>query len=358
VRALIPELTEDHLVAAIEESVGGLPRKLVTGIGDDAAVWKTPRSHLSVITTDMLVDGVHFRHASMGAGALGHKALAVNLSDIAAMGAAPVVAVVALGIVESVDENWARAFYKGMAKLARAHGCAIAGGDIVRASELTIAVTIVGEVRRSGLRLRSGAKPGDVACVTGPLGLAAAGLYLSQAIPATPRHGNGQLRPEHTVMLAAAYETPLPRVREGKFLGASRAVHAMMDLSDGLSLDGARMARASGVDLCIDLDRLFPHAALSGFLASATGQPRREKTEQALSALELMLHGGDDYELLVALEPRAFPHLAKRFRARFGRELAMVGKFERGEGKVWTVAGGSRAAHVPRGYDHLAGRSG
>jgi thiamine-monophosphate kinase len=336
VRTLNPPLTEDQLVAAIITALVDQPRRLLVGIGDDAAVWKAPRSHLSVISTDALVDGVHFRSASTTPRALGHKALAVNLSDIAAMGATPTLAVVALGITDVVDEGWAREFYAGMSALATRDGCAIAGGDIVRSPVLSISVTAVGDVRRSGLRLRSGAKPGDIACVTGPLGLAAAGLICSNG-PSGPSSPSRPLSAEQRLSLTA-YETPTPRVHEGKFLGASRSTHAMMDISDGLSLDVARMARSSGVDVCLDLARLSPHPALAG-----------------LDAIELMLHGGDDYELLAAVDARAFPHLAKRFAARFKRELEPVGRFEKGDGKVWVLEGGSRRRHTPRGYDHLSG---
>jgi thiamine-monophosphate kinase len=323
-RTLNPPLTEDQLVAAITQALGEQPRRLVVGIGDDAAAWKAPRSHISLITTDTLVDDVHFRLASTTPEALGHKALAVNLSDIAAMGGTPALAVVALGITDVVDESWARSFYGGMAKLARRYQCTIAGGDIVRAPALTISVTVAGDVRKSGLRLRSGAKPGDLACVTGPLGLAAAGLRLSDT--------------ENLPILRAAYETPTPRIPEGKFLGASRATHAMMDISDGLSLDIARMARASGVDVCLDLAALKPHEAIAGMT----------------DARELMLHGGDDYELLVAVDTRAYAHLAQRFKARFKRDLTSVGRFERGSGNVWVLEDGKRREHTARGYDHLA----
>jgi thiamine-monophosphate kinase len=278
---------------------------------------------------------------------LGHKALAVNLSDIAAMGGRPTLAVVALGITDAVDDAWAREFYTGMSKLARSCNCAIAGGDIVRAPTLLISVTAIGEVRRSNLRLRSGAKPGDCACITGPLGLSAAGLLIQDSVG-----GDCQIAPQDAATLRSAYETPPPRVAEGKFLGSSRATHAMMDISDGLSLDAARMARASGVDVCIDLDALQPHPALTEFARICSSRPSGR-----LDLLDLMLHGGDDYELLVAVDPRAYPHVARRFKSRFKRELAKVGRFEKGSGNVWTLEKGNRAEHAPRGYDHLTQRA-
>lgn len=307
------------------------------GIGDDAAVWKTRRSHLSLVTTDALVDDVHFRSSATSPDALGHKALAVNFSDIAAMGGSPTIAVVALGVTDRVDEAWVRSFYHGMGKLAKRYGCAIAGGDIVRAPALCVAVTVIGEVRKSNLRLRSAARVGDLACVTGPLGLSAAALQANVAADLAVR--SVRIDPADAALLRAAYETPTPRVPEGKFLATSRSTHSMMDISDGLSLDVWRMATASKLDVCLDLDALRGH--------------RPKALVSFDNAVELMLYGGDDYELLAAVDARAYQYLARRFKARFGRELWVVGRFERGDGKVWTFEDGKRRKHTPRGYDHL-----
>lgn len=322
-RGLTTELTEDELVAGIARAIGEQPRALRVGIGDDAAAWKPARAHLSLATVDALVDQVHFRLHETTPELLGHKALAVSLSDIAAMGGRATLAVVALGVTGEIDAEWSRRFYQGMRDLAQRVRCNIAGGDIVRAPTLTISVTAIGDVRPSNMRLRSGAKQGDLLCVSGPLGLAAA--YLQSAAPPQA--------------LRSAYESPEPRLAEGKLLGASRAVHAMMDISDGLSLDAARMAKASALDLCLDLDALRAHRppALSEFA----------------DALDLMLYGGDDYELLVAVNARSYAHLARRFQSRFGRELWVAGRFEPGGGNVWELEGAGRRRHEPRGYDHL-----
>jgi thiamine-monophosphate kinase len=326
-----PELSEDALVEAIAEAIGASPRPLITGIGDDAAAWQPHRKHVALVTTDMLVDGVHFRMEQTSAADLGHKALAQNLSDIAAMGGQPSVAVVALGVTDAIDEPWVRDFYRSMALLAASARCAIAGGDIVRAPVLTISITVVGEVRRTGLRLRSSARAGDVAAVTGPLGLSCAGLELIEGSPVKPLDKALQ-----------AYLRPQPRLREGRFLGSRRAVHAMMDISDGLSTDLARMARASNVDAVVDAAALFVHADV---LAAAKAARR--------DALEYLLNGGDDYELLVAVDARAFEYVARTFRARFGRTLSRVGAFAAGAGRLWIDRDGRREPLPPRGYDHL-----
>lgn len=332
--AVKPRLTEDQFIASIVAALGEQPRRLRVGIGDDAAVWKPARSHVSLVSTDALTDGVHFRSELTTPQALGHKALAQNLSDLAAMGATPVLAVVALGVTDAVDEAWASAFYGGMLALAKKTACTIAGGDIFRSATLTLALTVIGEARPNHVRLRSGARPRDFACVTGPLGLAAGGLQLLPDSKRSAGAGDEQLR--------HAYETPQPRLAEGQFLASVRAVHALMDISDGLCIDIARMARASQVDAAIDLAALVPSAPLARFA----------------NARDLMLYGGDDYELLAAVEPRALQHVARRFRARFKRPLQVVGRFERGGGTVFALEGGKRVELTPRGYDHFAGREG
>ena len=326
-----PELTEDGLIAAIADALGKPARPVIAGIGDDAAAWQPKHRHVALVTTDMLVDGVHFRRDETTPADLGWKALAENLSDIAAMGGAPSVAVIGLGIVPEIDEPWVREFYRGMASLARSSRCAIVGGDITRAASLTLAVAVVGEVRRSSMRLRSGARAGDVAAVTGPLGLAAAGLRTIEARETRTR-----------AAAVRSYVAPVPRLAEGKFLGARRAVHAMMDVSDGLSTDIARMAISSGVGAVVDANVLFVHPEVS---AMAGGDAR--------AAIDLVLNGGDDYELLVAVDPRAFAHLARTFAKRFGKPLAAVGKFLAGERVVWIDRGGRREPLPSGGYDHL-----
>jgi thiamine-monophosphate kinase len=337
VRDLIsPPLTEDSLIASLKRALGEPPRFVRVGIGDDAAAWKAPASHLSLITTDMLVDGVHFRLAGTSPADLGRKALAVNLSDIAAMGGKPAIVVLALGLTDEVDEAWLVAFYHGIANLAAESGCGVVGGDIVRSTSFTVGVTVCGDVRRTRLRLRSGAKAGDVIAVTGELGRAAAGLRIIDA-------GIAQsLDPRVREQLCGAYLRPAPRLREGAFLGGSEAVHAMMDVSDGISADVARMAAASKVDAVVDLRCLIPSDALRAGAAALRSEP-----------VEWMLHGGDDYELLVAVSRRAFGHVARALRHRCATPLTPIGRFETGSGAVWEEDDAGRRPLERRGYDHL-----
>ena len=155
-------MTEDDLIAKLQAIVApAAPSALLLGIGDDAAVWQPSRSRRSVITTDALVDGVHFTRDAMSAADVGYRALASNLSDIAAMGAKPVLATIAFGVGPGTGEAWILECYRGLAALAERAKCAIAGGDIVRAPGITIAIAVVGEVRPSNLKTRSGMLPGD-----------------------------------------------------------------------------------------------------------------------------------------------------------------------------------------------------
>ena len=334
-------LTEDALVAAIQQVLAGVPGagsapRLRLGIGDDAAVWKPNAHHLSVITTDMLIDGVHFRREHSQPEALGHKALAKNLSDLAAMGAVPSLAVIALGVTADIDEKWVRSLYGGIAGLASRTRCAIGGGDIVRAPALTLGVTVVGEARKTRIRLRSTARPGDTIAVTGPLGLARVGLLvLDEGV-------ESKLSTAAAQAVTRAYLKPMPRLREGSYLASRRACRALMDISDGLSSDLARMARASGVDAVVRRDGLVSGRSMSE-AARAVGA----------DVLDCILNGGDDYELLAAIEPRAFHHVARGFSARFGRKLEVIGNFEKGEGRVWLESDGRRAALPAAGWDHL-----
>jgi thiamine-monophosphate kinase len=321
-------VTEDELIEKLRAIVApAAPSALLVGIGDDAAVWQPSRSHRSVITTDALVEGVHFTRAAMSAADAGHRALASNLSDIAAMGAKPVLATIAFG-TGAADEAWILECYRGIAALAVRTGCAIAGGDIVRAPAITIAITIVGEVRPSNLKTRAGMHPGDTIAVTGPLGASRAGL----AVSAEPQPAGD---PDALAALAA-FRTPEPRLAEGRWLAASRNVRAMMDTSDGLSTDLARLARASGTGATIET---IPVAAAAQAIAQRSGA----------NPEQWALDGGEDFELLVAVATRAFSHLAGRFHARFGRPLLRVG--------VATAEGGVRFADgravTSAGWDHL-----
>jgi thiamine-monophosphate kinase len=327
-------MNEDTLVDAISALNGGTSRVLL-GIGDDAAVWQPARSQRSVISTDAFVEGVHFERAWMTPEEIGERAMAANLSDLAAMGARPRLGTVALGVAQAWTEEAVLQLYAGMTRCASAHGLQIAGGDLTRAPVLTLAITVIGEVRPSNLKTRSGARPGDVLAVTGSLGGSRAGLDLLR--------GAIRLDDDMAGVALQAHRVPQPRIAEGRWLGASRSVRAMMDCSDGLSTDLARLARASSVGA--SLERV-PVAQVARAAAVALG----------VDAEAYALAGGEDFELLVAIEARAFGHLARRFRTRFGRDLERVGQ-TRADGRLVVVNNGREDPLARTGWDHFARES-
>ena len=264
--------------------------------------------------------------------AIGHRAMAANLSDVAAMGARPVLATVALGVAAAADEAWILACYRGMTALAGAHGTAIVGGDIVRAPVLTLALTVIGEVSPSRLKRRDGGRPGDVLAVTGPLGASRAGLELVR-------------RPELMIDEASrtaaltAFATPSPRVREGRWLAASVNVRAMMDASDGLSTDLGRLARASACGATVD--DLPIHPAATAVARAADADPE-----------SYALDGGEDFELIVSIAPRAFAHLARRYATHFSKPLLRIGHLDATPGLRRSAEDGDRDL-CAAGYDHF-----
>jgi thiamine-monophosphate kinase len=308
-------VTEDEIVNNISVFLRPVEgRKITLGIGDDAAAWQPSRSHRSVISTDMFVEGVHFTRAAMSLEDAGWRAMAAALSDLAAMGARPVLATVALGVPAAGGSAEILELYKGIAAAARRFNIAIAGGDLTRSDAIAISVTVVGEVRPSNVKTRAGGKLGDVLAVTGELGAARAGLEAAN----NPRlfegaSGNAALQ---------AFRRPVPRIAEGRFLAASANVTAMMDISDGLSTDARRLCAASD---CGGEIEDIPVADSAREVAQLLGEdPAR-----------FSLAGGEDFELLVAIRPRAFRYLAERYEKRFKRKLLRVGSLLKGRGVAW-----------------------
>lgn len=300
------------------------------GIGDDAAVWQPSRSMRGVMTTDAFVEGVHFT-AALTPFDIGYRSMAGALSDIAAMGAGPTLVTVALGLPPERTDDVV-ALYRGMLDVCARGGAIVAGGDLTRSPALWLSITALGEVRPSHLKTRAGAKRGDVLAVTGALGAARAGWMCEDGATALDDASLQAAR--------AAYRRPPARFAEGRWLGASSNVHAMMDLSDGLSSDVLRLCAASDCGAEIDAVPVAPAARAFATLSGAEPET-------------FALAGGEDYELLAAIDARAFGHIAARFRARFGRELLAVGKTKLKEEGVTVRRAGGRVALQATGWDHF-----
>lgn len=301
----VRDIGEFGLIAVLEAALPGPVRaneRVDVGIGDDAAIWRPSDGLSSVITTDTLIEGNHFRLDWTDWRSLGHKMLAVNLSDVAAMGATALLATVTLGL--SGDERLADLLelYRGAGELAGPHGVIVAGGDIVRSSgPLMISVTAIGEGER--LLTRAGARPGDRIMVSGTLGASAAGLRLL----AEP-----ELRAKATTadLLVAAHLRPNPRLALGRFLAGAGAT-AAMDLSDGLLGDLPKLLQASGARAAIDAPRVPVLPALRALFPG--------------DWLDLALRGGEDYELLATV-PNDLVEGITREAAAIGATLTGIGE--------------------------------
>jgi thiamine-monophosphate kinase len=260
---------------------------LSVGIGDDAAIWSPTAGESIVVTTDSLVEGIHFRLDWTDRWSLGHKSLAVNLSDLAAMGACPRVALISLALTGNEKVADLEDLYRGIDALAVPHGVLVAGGDIVSSPKgVAIHVTVLGETRSGRTLRRSGAQVGDVVCVSGTIGASAAGYSLLLEGTEGPRAGTTTAD-----LLIAAHLRPQPRLALGRLLLESGATSAM-DLSDGLFGDLPKILDMSGVGARVELSKLPVAAAVRALFPEEWA--------------DLATRGGEDYELLFTLPPGRF----------------------------------------------------
>jgi thiamine-monophosphate kinase len=278
-------MRELELIHALEGVFKHESPRVVRGMGDDAAVVRA--GGYAVTSVDMMVDGVHFRVGQLRMNEIGHRAMAAALSDLAAMGAEPAEAYLALGLPSGMELGPVRDLAGGAQELASGFGVAIAGGDVTRADELTVSIAVVGWASDPGALVgRDGAKPGDLVCVTGKLGEAGAGLALID--------GRAQLAdPEDGRALRERHARPTPRLEEGRSLAALGA-RAMIDLSDGVAADAGHLARRSGVRLEIQLASL----PISGAVKEVAAQ-------LGMDAGTLAATAGEDYELCACVPPGA-----------------------------------------------------
>jgi thiamine-monophosphate kinase len=339
----VRDVGEFGLISILEASLPENVRaasNLRLGIGDDAAVWQPEPGTTVVLTTDSLVEDIHFRLDWTDWESLGHKAIAVNVSDLAAMGAAPRLALVTLGLRGDERIEDLQALYRGIGELARRNDITVAGGDIVRSPRaLTLHITAIGESPDGSFLTRSGARPGDVIGVTGTLGASAAGLQL------LGMDRDDRRRTAATAdLLIQAQLRPEPRVTLGGVL-LEHGASAAMDLSDGLLGDLPKILAASAVSAEIDARRIPVAAAVRALF------PR--------DWLDLALRGGEDYELLFTAPPSAWERIAQAAN-RAGGDVTSVGEIvptATGDSMIeLTDLDGMRRPVDPGAFDHFAPR--
>jgi thiamine-monophosphate kinase len=305
--------------------LAGRPRGRVRlGIGDDAALVAETAGQDLILTTDMTVEGVHFRCDLHPPRAVGHRALARSLSDIAAMGGTPRYALVSLALSRRTKRLWLEDFWRGFAALAKRFGVSLIGGDTAVVSGRTlIDVIVVGEVSSGTALRRSGARPGDQIFVSGELGLSSLGLRLLKS------RRRGRSSGEAEAVQAHLY--PEPRCVLGRYLSERRLASALIDLSDGLSTDLTRLCEASGVGACLWSDRI--------------PRPRFDGNQESL---DLALHGGEDYQLLFTVPPRQVPRIPNHFRR---LPLSRIGEIKRRRGVLLAGTDGKLEPLNPGGWD-------
>ncbi len=332
----MPPLDEDALLRrAARLAAGDIPAGWV-GPGDDAAL--VPRGDgWLVVSTDLSVEGTHFRREWASPRVLGGRAVRVAISDLAAMGADPLGVLVSAALPADLPEGFAEELIAGIEEAAGTLGAPLLGGDLAgTAMGIVLDVTVLGEAPRERVRLRSGGRSGDVLAVTGSLGLARAGLHLLEA---------GRAPAEAAAV--RRFLVPEPRLAEGRWLAGRPEVRAMMDLSDGLAVDAPRLAAASGCGVVLELDHV-PRNPEADIVAREAGE------DPVLFAAA----GGEDYELLVAVEPGAFEALAGAFVREFGRPLSPVGRLLEDPARREAVRNGVPVAFPAPGFTHFRGEGG
>lgn len=305
----------------------GTRSDVVLGIGDDCALLQVPPGETLAVTLDTLVADVHFATVTDPV-AIGHKALAVNLSDLAAMGASPAWITLALSL-PNVEADWLAGFCRGLFGLAKQHQVQLVGGDVTR-GPLTITIQAHGFLPADAALRRDGAQPGDIICVTGTLGDAALGLAASQgkAHPAEPHHS----------YLRQRLERPTPRIAQG--LALRGLASAAIDISDGLAQDLGHILTRSHAGAELQVARLPRSAALRACLDE----------DQAIA---LVLSGGDDYELCFTVPPASLNRL-RSLAAGWDCGYSEIGAVETRPGLRYRHADGSIFSLSNRGYDHFA----
>jgi thiamine-monophosphate kinase len=338
----VSELGERRLLARIRARLPQPTADVVVGVGDDAAVVATPRHAQTVLTTDALVEGIHFDRTWSTPADIGHRALAVNLSDLAAMGARPAWALLSLALPDGTAVEGVEALVDGFVALASAQSVDLVGGNLTRSpGPLVVDVTAVGTVHPRRALRRDAGRAGDELYVSGRIGAASAGLEMLKAGTAGRVTGGRGLSPGTPPNPAIdRYLRPTPRVRLGRAIANARAARAAMDLSDGLADGVQQIADASGCGIEIDA------AALP--IDPGARQWWKARNEDAVVKA---LTGGDDYELVFAVPPRWRGRLRHAIARVADPPLTRIGVLTGTRGECVLVREG-RNERLPGGFEH------
>ena len=331
----ISDLGEFGLIRNIQRLSLRKSSSALIGIGDDAAALKVSSSKTLLVTTDMLLEEIHFDFSFTDFHSLGWKSAAANLSDIAAMGGVPRYCLTSIGIPDHISVEQIKDFYRGFHSLMKTHKTMLVGGDTCHSrSKMVISVTVLGEINKKNLLSRAGAKPGDKVFVTGTLGDSAAGLEILK------KRGKGQVgmvKGAEARTLISRHLRPVPRTAEGRAIARSGCASAMIDISDGLSSDLSHICEQSGVGAEIRSDRIPISPALMKLSGGLT-----------MPVLFYALSGGEDYELLFTVPPGKIKRLQS-----LHIPVTEIGTIKRGK-TMHLIDGSNRKRRLqPGGYDHF-----
>ncbi|MGA1794717.1 MAG: thiamine-phosphate kinase [bacterium] len=336
---------EAALLALIEKGLKGVPESLSrtpirvpVGFGDDAALLAVEQGFQVLVTTDLLIEDVHFRKRYVSPEQLGYKALAVNMSDIAAMGGIPSRALIGLALPPSTPFSFVEGLYNGMIRTGREYGVGIIGGDTVRSpGPVVIAVTMIGAVQEANAITRSGASPGDRIMVTGELGGAMLGLELLEKGDGKGNIADGP---------CTRFLHPIPRVREAGIMARDHLATAMIDLSDGLTQDLAHLCQASCTGARIEAGSVPIDSAVARLVSGKGADP-----------LRYALSGGEDYEILFTVRPENAQFAIDRVRAETGTRVSDIGVIcPEDEGIALIDDEGRESPLPPGGFEHFSSK--
>jgi thiamine-monophosphate kinase len=330
------DLGEAGIIHLIQEhGPAGLASYIRKGMGDDCAVLETGGKRCLLVTTDTLIEGIHFTDQTLSPEALGWKALAANISDMAAMGGTPHTAFLSIGLKPESTIRFLESFMAGFKALAEEAAIVLAGGDTVQSpSFLVITIALLGDCAPENVVYRSGAMVGDDLWVTGPLGNAAGGLFLLRE--------RLSFEPSGYEALIQAHQKPMPRLEVGKALGQSGLVHAMIDISDGIAKDLGHICEQSNTGALLQATSIPMSDALVRLAAHVQKSP-----------LDWALHGGEDYELLFTASSSDEEKIVSLVTKISGAPPARIGTIIKGDG-IWLETEAGRKRLSPGGYVHFS----
>ncbi|MDE5416186.1 thiamine-phosphate kinase [Alkalihalobacterium chitinilyticum] len=308
-------------------------RELIHGIGDDAALFHIEGAYDEVICVDTMVEDIHFRKDTMAPFHIGHKALAVNISDIAAMGGTPLFYLVSIAIPKDWEDEELYEIYEGMSKLASQYEMDLIGGDTVSTKDkLVISVTVIGKIEKGRRLLRSQAKSGDLVFVTGNVGSSAAGLHLLFEKTRTGSFSKEEME------LIQSHQMPQPQVKAGRVLAQSNCRLALNDVSDGLASEANEIAEASGVTIVIEENKIPIIPVIDAI------DPEQR--------LKWALFGGEDFQLIGTMSEENWEMVHKQLEKQ-GVTASVIGKVTAGEAKVFLQTEENLVELKKEGYNHF-----